>query len=118
MAGLANSFMQCLAVTPSRNSLHQYVFGSHEREGFSRVTPDYFGVDYQTITDIQQETQDAVARQESLRQDKPPIDAIVQRALQPLSTRRLGGAVGQGDKIASQTTNSLGAHRISLVMHG
>jgi len=53
-----------------------------------------------------------------LRQSEPTVDAVVQRALQPLHRRRLRGAHGQAAKEARQAAHAFAAHRIALVRHG
>ena len=91
-----NPLVHLLAIAAGGDDRHQDVLGCHERQFFPEVLGDHLGIDHQAARDIAVEDQDGVDGEKRLRDDQPPIGAVVQGPFQPLGGRRVGGARSAG----------------------
>ena len=110
--------MQFLTVAALLHSLHHDVFAGHEGELCHHAGTDDLGINHQTIGDVQQDVQDGVGGQETLRHGNALVGGVVQRALKPLGAGGHGGVQHIHHQVTAQGADALAAHGIALVGHG
>ena len=91
MAVLPNHFVHFLPVGTCRHRRHQNVFGGHVREVLIHFTADNLRVHHQSIGQVLGNAQSRIGRQKRLRENQPPVDAVIERAFEPLRCRGLRG---------------------------
>ena len=110
-------FVTLLPVATTAHHSHNNVFRGHERQLRSNVAGNNSRVNNKTLTDILQQRQNHISRQERLRDRQAAVGTVVERAFHPLATGRLTSAVEYVTEPASQTAHTLRAHRVTFVRH-
>ena len=88
---LAQALVQLLTIAALLDSLHHDVLAGHEGQLGHDTGADNLRVDDETVRDIQQNVQNCVSSQETLRHRNALVGRVVQRALKPLGTGGHGG---------------------------
>ena len=115
---LAQALVQLLTVAALLDSLHHDVLAGHEGQLGHDTGADNLRVDDETVRDIQQNVQNCVSSQETLRHRNALVGRVVQRALKPLGTGGHGGVQHIHHQVAAQSADALTAHGVALVGHG
>ena len=110
--------MQLLSVAAGFYRIHHNVLCCHEGQLAHQAFLDNLRVYHQTVYYIQIQIQDTVDGQECFRNAQTLVCRVIQSSLKPLGSRGNGRIQSVHHHIAGQGSNTLTAHRISLVSHG
>ena len=114
----ANLFVQFLAIAARLDRIHHDVLGRHERKLCHEALLNDLRVDHEAIHDVHIQAQNAVYREEALRNRETLVRGIVERALEPLSACDKHRVHHIAHHIVRETRHALAAHGVPLVSHG
>ena len=100
------------------DAVHHDVFGRHERQLVHQQLFRHLRIDGHAAHNVEIEIQNAVHREECLRDADAAVCRVVQRALKPLCRRRDRGVREIAHHIARKGGDALRAHGVTLVCHG
>ena len=109
--------MKLLPVSTLLHCTHHNIFSCHEGKLIHYTGMDYLIIDNQSVTYIEQNSQNGIHSQEGFRYRDPTVGTVVQGALKPLGSGCKGRIQGIDHHIPGQGSNPLAAHGIALIGH-